>query len=151
MKTMTDNAYTSMRQRHRQEVETFPMAFAFGENRLSEILAEWGVSREDVCSVYGAGDIIRKKDKADYLAMCERHVQEVRDAVAEDKTGKGFILDMFLSEMDAHEFLWTENMDDVLAAIPFTRDEISGSEAMRNGLMLARLHELRAAKSSWCA
>ena len=55
------------------------------------------------------GGYVQKKD-ADLLHQTtERHNKEMEAAIAEDKTGEGFIYEMFLYELDNHEYGYTRD------------------------------------------
>ena len=114
------NQYNEMKARHQEEVNSFPMKFAFGQEQLAAALAEWGLTANDmdkVTSIYGCGDILLKKDVAAWEAMCKRHKQEMDDTIAADKTGDGFIFDMFDAELSNHEYGYTRDPYDALAAL----------------------------------
>lgn len=114
------NKYDEMKARHQEEVNNSPMKFAFGEKQLIEVLNEWGLTADDmdkVTSIYGCGDIIQTKDVPAFEAMCKRHEQEMKDAIAADETGDGFIFDMFDCELGNHEYGYTRDPSDALAAL----------------------------------
>lgn len=69
--------------------------------------------------------------------MFERHTQAIQDAINEDKTGEGFILDMFNSELANHEFSYTGDLTDALDALGMSLDEIRASDLLIHGLKLA--------------
>lgn len=74
------NAYIEMKQRQQEEINDFPMAFAFDKKRFFEAMKKLGLRAKDknkVCTVYGAGDIIRKSDLPAYYEMLERHRKEL--------------------------------------------------------------------------
>ena len=74
------NAYIEMNRRHQEEVGAFPMVFAFGDEQLKEAMKKLGLKPSDtdkVCTIYGAGDIIRKSDLPAYREMQMRHREEL--------------------------------------------------------------------------
>src|SRR5699024_276361 len=96
------NAYIEMNRRHQAEDGAFPMAYAFGDEQLKEAMKKLGLKPSDtdkVCTIYGAGDIIRKSDLPAYREMQMRHREELFKAINSDETGDGFIFDMFDCEL----------------------------------------------------
>jgi hypothetical protein len=48
----------------------------------------------------------------------------MQDAIAADKTGDGFIFNMFLYELENYEFGYSRSISDVLEALGYTYDQI---------------------------
>ena len=96
------NRYAELRNRKQEEFNALPLGFAFGQKQFDEMMRGWGLDPEkDVDKIYsiGAGGYVQKKD-ADLLHQTrERHDKEMAAAIAEDKTGEGFIYEMFLYEI----------------------------------------------------
>ena len=95
---MSTNQYQEMRNRQQAEVNAFPMFFAFNKQQFAEGMRKLGLSSSDtrqICSIFGGG-YCRKSDVAKLNEMFTRHRKELEDAIAGDKTGQGFICDMFL-------------------------------------------------------
>ena len=59
---------------------------------------------------------------------------ELRDAIAEDETGEGFIYEMFLDELDNHEYGYTRDTEDTLYALGYTADEVLGNPRLKRGI-----------------
>lgn len=129
--------YQTLKARQQKEFNAFPLGAAFNEKQLQESLRRLGLDpiegREHIIAI-GGGCFIRETDKAAYLEMCDRHAQELADAIAADKTGDGFIFDMFRHELANHEYSYTGDTWETLDALGFTQDDIEKSEAMRHGL-----------------
>ena len=66
--------------------------------------------------------------------MFARHKREREEAIANDTTGKGYIYQMFRHELANHEFDYTEDLDDTLAAVGLTMEEIENSKPLKRGL-----------------
>ncbi|MFQ7748770.1 MAG: hypothetical protein ACLRJV_16560 [Eubacteriales bacterium] len=98
---MSTNQYQEMRNRQQAEINAFPMFFAFNKQQFAEGMRTLGLSLSDtcqMCSIFGGG-YCRKSDAAKLDEMLARHRKELEDAISSDKTGKGFIFDMFLQEL----------------------------------------------------
>ena len=138
------NAYAEMKKKHQEEVNAFPMVFAFGKEQFAEAMKKLGLKTKDtdkVCTIYGAGDIMRKSDVPAYREMTLRHRKEFEDAVAADKTGDGFIYDMFDYELANHEYGYTRNPSDALAALGVSRKAIEKDPRLARGFRKACKHQ----------
>lgn len=134
------NSYIEMKNRHQEEVNSFPMVFAFGKQQFGEAMKKLGLKpteTDKVCSLYGAGDIFRKTDVPAYLEMVKRHRGETEAAIAADKTGEGFIFEMFDYELGNHEYGYTGDPTDALDALGVTYKDLENSPALMCGFKKA--------------
>ncbi len=139
------NKYIEMKDRHQKEFDNFPMKFAFSDKQFKESMEDLGLTEKDTDKIIaiGAGGFIRKTDFEAYKEMCERTIKEMQDAINEDKTGEGFIKDMFKYELANHEYCITYELDSTLDAVGLTIEEVNNSKALRHGLELARKEYLK--------
>lgn len=131
------NRYQELCQRQQEEIHAIPLGYAFGQKQFNEMMEGWGLDpKKDVdkiCSI-GAGAYMRKKD-ADLLRQTtKRHEAEMAAAIAEDKTGEGFIYEMFLRELNNHEFGYTGDMEDALCALGYTAEQVLGDPRLKRGI-----------------
>lgn len=134
------NEYLVLKRKHQEEVNDFPMAFAFSNKQFAEAMEKLGLAPEDTDQVYslkGTGGIYRRTDAPALHEMFDRHEREMQEAVDNDQTGEGFIFDMFSYELSNHEYSYTGDIEDTLDALGLTVDEIEANEALKNGLTLA--------------
>ena len=75
------------------------------------------------------GGYCRKSDVAKLNEMFTRHRKELEDAIAGDKTGQGFICDMFLQELENHEYSYTGDVQETLDALGITDPVYGGGSA----------------------
>lgn len=75
--------------------------------------------------------------------MCQRTEKEMQEAIDNDKTGEGFIKEMFKYELANHEYCITYELDDTLDALGLTIEEINNNQALKHGLELARKEYLK--------
>ena len=73
-----------------------------------------------------------KEDKS--VVMSLRLDRELQEAIAADQTGDGFIYEMFLYELDNHEYGCTRDTEDTLCALGYTADEILGNPRLKRGI-----------------
>ena len=96
-------SYKELRERQQQEVNDFPLGFAFGNKQFEEMMAGWGLDAKkdsnlaQVASLF-SGAYILKKDVPAYKDMSRRHREELAAAIKADETGEGFIYQMKLTE-----------------------------------------------------
>lgn len=111
------SSYREMSAVHQKDINEFPMIFLFGKHTDEELkveLARIGAkSIKECCSVFGAGDIINRKDKAKLLELLNQQHKE-REHFAESENN---LLQMILSEMNNHEYSYTRDPYDTLMAL----------------------------------
>ena len=99
---MKKQEYLDLQNRHRKEVEDFPIAYAFNDEQLKEALEKLGVESMDECvTIFGHGDIVKKDNAKPFIKMLKRHTREVQDKLKSDPE---FAEAAFLYEMDNHEY-----------------------------------------------
>ena len=102
MSSMQKNRYQEMRERHQAEVNDFPLMFAFDARQFAEGLRRLGLRSSDkdkVCALPGTGGFCRKSDLPALKGMFARHHRELQEAIGADPTGRGFIYEMFRTEL----------------------------------------------------
>lgn len=124
---MSVNSYDQLRARQQKEVDDFPMAFAFNDKQFAEGMRKLGLDPSETCQVLsiGAGGFIRKTDEDAFIKMFHRHHTEHEAAIAADKTGNGYIYEMFRYELANHEYGYTRNAEPALAALGVTWEQLA--------------------------
>lgn len=130
------NSYTELRNRQQVEFNAFPLGAAFSEKQFDEMMRGWGLEPTDTDKIYKlpGGMFLRKSDSSAFHEMVERHAKERELAMDEDRTGMGYIQDMFAAELENHEYGYTYELDDTLDALGLTLDEVKADKRLRNGL-----------------
>ncbi len=131
------NKYAEMKQRQQEEFNALPLGFAFGQKQFDEMMRGWGLDPEkDTDKIYsiGYGGYVQKKDAELLHQTRERHDAEMAAAIAEDKTGESFIYEMFLCELDNHEYGYTRDAEDTLDALGYTAEEVLGNPKLKRGI-----------------
>ncbi len=107
--------YLELKKEHQKEFEEFPIAYAFNDKQLEEALEKLGATKEEVITVFGHGDIVKRTDAKDLIKMMKRHDDELKQRLKDDVE---FAEAAFLYEMNNHEYAinWTAD-DDTLAAL----------------------------------
>ena len=99
---MKKQEYLDLQNRHRKEIEDFPIAYAFNDEQLKEALVKLGAKSKDECvTIFGHGDIVKKENAKPFIEMLERHAKETQEKL---KTDLEFAEAAFLFEMDNHEY-----------------------------------------------
>jgi len=101
--------YVEMKQKHMNEINNFPMAFAFSKEQFQEGLEKLGTMQEDICSIPGGG-FIRKTDTKALGNMMLRHVKEMDKGFEDDD----FLVDAIEYELANHEFIITYDPEPAL-------------------------------------
>ena len=66
-----------------------------------------------------------------------RHHKELQAAMDADPTGEGFIKDMFLYELENHEYSYTGTVEDALESLGLTYENVAEDPRLARGLDLA--------------
>ena len=131
------NKYLELKKKHQEEVDNFPMFFAFNNEQLNDGMKEFGVTdTKEICSIYGGG-YIKKTDFGKLKEMFSRQSKERKEAIENDKNGDGYILDMFEYELNNHEYSYTMDISDTLDCLGLTVQEINDSPKLLKGLKSA--------------
>ena len=138
------NRYADLKQRQQQEFGTFPMQYAFSNQQFAEGMAALGLKPADTDKIYKVpgGGFYRREDGSRRKTMMDRFDQELHEAVAGDKTGDGFIYEMFLYELENYEYGCTMDLSETLDALGYTPEDIQADPRLSHGLERARLEIL---------
>lgn len=133
------NKYLKLKKRHQKELNDFPFGFCFSEKQFEEMMRKFGLNPKDTDKIYsiGAGGYIRKSDSSKMEEMFARQRKEMLQEIEKDKTGKGFIYDMFSYELANHEYCVTYSLYDTLDALGLTYKQVQSNQNLYTGLMLA--------------
>ena len=134
------NNYKTMKNRHQQDVNAFPMFFAFNNDQFDEGMKRLGLNPTDTDKIYRLGSIggfYKRDDSGKLHEMFDRHEREMQEAIKNDTTGDGFIFDMFNYELGNHEYIYTGDISDTLDALGLTVDEVNASKTLQHGLKRA--------------
>ena len=130
------NQYEDLKQRQQQEFSAFPMQFAFSDSQFAEGMAALGLEPTDTDKIYKApgGGFYRREDGPRLYDMMGRFDRELQEAIAGDQIGDGFIYEMFLYELDNHEYGYTMDTEDTLDALGYTTEEVLGDPRLKRGI-----------------
>lgn len=135
-------SYQEMKLRHQQEVNAFPIHFAFGDKQIKRKFAELGLDpvkdADKITVIPGTGGFMLNEDVPARCEMIKRHLKELQEAIASDKTGEGFIYQMFRYELANYEFGYTGEVEDALAALGYTEEQVEADPVLRKGFEKAK-------------
>lgn len=118
---MRTQDYTRLRDKQMEELNNFPIAYAFDEKQLQEALRKLNATKDECVTIFGHGDIVKKENAPKFIAMLERHTEEMKEAMKD----KDFALAAFLYEMDNHEYAINYDGDgDVLGCFGLEMDDL---------------------------
>lgn len=131
--------YLELKQKQEKEVNEFPLGFAFSKEQFEEMMKKFGLDVNDTDKIYslGAGGYVKKSDAEAMDNMFLRHAEERQKAIDDDKTGTGYIYEMFAYELANHEYCVTYDLDETLDALNLTMEEIKKDKRLMNGLKKA--------------
>lgn len=135
---MMKNKYAELKNQLQKEFDEFPFGFAFSNEQFEKMKEELGVKDNSELISIGAGGYIRKSDEKALDELLNGKNKRLSDAIANDKTGEGFIKDMFLYELANHEYCITYDLRDTLEALDLTINEVMNDKRLLLGLELAK-------------
>lgn len=130
------NRYAELKQRQQEEFNAFPMQYAFSDRQFAEGMTVLGLMPTDTDKIYSApgGGFYRREDGQRLKDMMDRFGRELQEAIAADATGEDFIYQMFLYELDNHEFGYTMDTEETLDALGYTAVEVLGDPRLKRGI-----------------
>lgn len=129
------NEYIELRRRQQTEYNSLPLGAAFNDKQFKDMMDNWGLCIGDtdkIARVVG-GMFIQKKDLNHFHEVVNKFCKEIEDAIAADKTGDGFIYQMFLTELLDHEYSYTGDAGDALDELGYTLDDIHADPRLLHG------------------
>lgn len=125
-------SYTALKAKQQEEFNQFPFGFAFSKEQFTEMMQRFGLNPDDTDQIYsiGNGGYVKRTDSPRMHAMLDRQAAEHQAAIAADQDGTGYVLDMFLYEMQNHEYCITLDPDDTLEALNLTMEQVEGNSVL---------------------
>ena len=121
---------------HQQELNDFPIMWAFNDEQFIEGMKKLGLKETDTDKIVtiNSGGFMKKTDAPAFNAMMKRHAQEWEEAYEDDE----FLYEAFLYELGNHEFCITYEYEPTLSALGLTEDQILNDERMLKILKRAK-------------
>lgn len=110
--------YADVRKKQGDELNAFPMFFAFSMGQFEQGLKKLSSTKEDVIALPGGG-WIKRTDESDLLALFERHSREMEEAMKEDQ----FLIGSIYYELGNHEYGYTGDPQPTLEALDISLDD----------------------------
>ena len=95
-------------------------------------------TKKNEFKLIGSGGFIKKSDLEAYNKMWDEIRKENKDLIEQDKTGEDYIKDMFVYELENHEYGYTHELEDTLDALELTYEQVMESPSLKHGLELAK-------------
>jgi hypothetical protein len=119
-------SYLNLKKKHQDELDEFPMVFAFNEKQFDEAMGKLGLTANDTDKIYsiGGGGFIRKIDSDKLSEMFERHSKEMEEGMKDPQ----FVYEAFSYELSNHEFIVTGDSTDALESLGITPEEVGKNQ-----------------------
>lgn len=134
-------SYKELRERTQEEFNKLPIYFAFDDEQYKRLLSKLDLTDEEARNgalmSLPSGGIIRSSDKDLVIGTFKRFWDAKNEAIKEDLTGNGFIYQMFLYELQNHEFIITQDPEETLSTLGITEEQLNENPALKNGLEAA--------------
>ena len=130
-------SYRELRDRQQKEFDELPLGFAFSMEQFRGMMEEWGLDPEkDQDKLYRipGGGFIQRKDHKHFHEVVDRHAAELEAAKQSDTDGTGFLYQMFLFELDNHEYGYTGEYEDALESLGLTMKDVHKSVRLTRAL-----------------
>ena len=139
---MNAQAYHNLQKKHREELNDFPIAYAFDPKGFKEALEKLGATADECVTVFNMGDVMKKTDVKRFKEMLRRHRDEILELISDEKEAE----EAFLYEMDNHEYAinW-DGDDDVLGVFDLTFDKLN-EMGLKMAYMRARKRHMQHAR-----
>lgn len=124
------NQYIELKNKHQQEVDAFPMFFAFSDAQFEKGMKKLGLNPSDTDKIYRldySGGFYRKSDAKAFRDMIDRHSQEMHDAVNSNDV---FAYEMFLYELANHEYCITYDVEPALSACGLVYNDVLNDQRL---------------------
>ena len=136
-KKLEMNAYEILKEKHQKAVNELPIFFAFSNEQFNEGMKELGLKPHETDKLYslkGLGGFYLKTDAEKIFGTFEQNRKELAEAIKNDKTGDGFIYDMFDYELSNHEFVLTGDTEETLSLFSLTKEMVANDPCLAHGL-----------------
>lgn len=134
------NLYKELKDRQQERMNAFLHRyafFAFSEEQYTAGLQKLGLSPDaGIVSISGGGYLPEGK-AAEFCRILEKAGAERRAALDDPESGAQFALDMFQYELANHEYGYTGDAAETLAALGYTPEEVQNSDRLREALAKA--------------
>ena len=137
------NLYKALKDQHQEDINNFPMFFAFSNAQFEEGMQKLGLNSSETDKLYktvGVNSYYKKSDAKMLHSMFNRHQKEMKEARSNDQ----FLYDMFDYELGNHEYCITWDVGPTLEALGLTEEEVENDPRMS-----AIFRKARHAKSEW--
>jgi len=112
--------------------EAFPIHWAFGNEQFKEMLKEMNTTIDNVVSI-GAGGYILEKDVKKYINL----LKWAKNFRKKARKSEEYIVEMFRTELDNHEYGYTRDVTEALDALGLTLETINSDPKLLKGFELA--------------
>ena len=128
-----------LKEKHKKELDSYPKFFCYNREQYERGMKELGLSIDDPDSAVCVYDAfyIRRIDLDDFKKTIKKHNEEIKSLIDEDKTGLGFIYDMFKYAFEQTDFEYSGTGYDVIEYLGFEVEEVRNNAALRCGFLEA--------------
>jgi len=114
-----DTTYSQLKKKHSQELDNFPIFFAFSNEQLAEGLNKLNTTKENIVSI-GMGGFVAKENVKNFRNLLDAHNTEMVESLKNDD----FLVDALVYELNNHEYSYTWDMTPALETLQLKKEEI---------------------------
>ena len=119
--------YTEIKEQQRNELNNFPMFFAFNKNQFEKGMHRLGVLDKGELARIPAGGFIRKSDGPAFRALLDKHIEEMDEAMQD----REFLIDALAYELNNHEYDYTHDPEPALKTLGISLDNEMHNECFQ--------------------
>ena len=119
--------YQELSKKHQDEINDFPMFFAFSAKQMDDGMVQLGVTAFDELCPVGGGGYIRKSDKQKLLDLFDL-IRTEKKAYMEDDS---FALDALSYELENHEYGHTGDPTEAMEAVGLDMESERGKRLFK--------------------
>lgn len=135
------NAYEQLITKQKKEYNAFPMYMCCCQKDYEEMMRYFGLTTNDEDKITTVGldtyCYIRKSDEQAYCDMMKRHDNELKEAILNDKTGEGFIYEMFSYELKTYGYI-SDELEETLFNLTLKIEDKNVKDLLLHGYKKAK-------------
>lgn len=129
--------YIELKNKYQDKVDNFKgLIFAFTEQQLEEGLKKINATRRDITPI-GLGGFVLKDRVHEFKQIHKNFKRELKEHIDNDPDGENFVKNMFLYELNNHEYIVSHDEEPALRALDLSYEDLKEEPKLKHGLECA--------------
>jgi len=130
-----DNIYIEFKEKQQNEINKFPIQWAFSEGQLKEAMIKLNVNNREELATIGAGSVLKKDDVNKWFELMNKQNIDKNNLIKENDT---FVYEMFKYELNNYEYAYTQDLTEIFENIGLDYKKVMNNERLTNILNKAK-------------